>query len=160
MLIEFRVGNYRSVQEPQALSMVAGSGKELTANVCSSEADSKLELLRSAVVYGANAAGKSNLIRALHFMRHFVLSSAKESQQGEKISVDSFLFDKKYSSLASKFEVTFTKNKVRYQYGFELDKNRIYEEWLFAYPSGRMQQWFHRVYDKKRVLIYGNSVSF
>lgn len=149
MLVEFRLSNYRSVREPQVLSMVASTGKELAANVYPSDSDAKLELVRAAVVYGANAAGKSNLIRALHFMQQFVLSSAKESQQGEKISVDIFLFDKERSSQASKFEVTFTKNKVRYQYGFELDKDRIYEEWLYAYPSGRMQQWFHRVYDKK-----------
>jgi uncharacterized protein len=149
MLVEFRLSNYRSVRKPQVLSMVASTGKELAANVCSADSDAKLELVRAAVIYGANAAGKSNLIRALYFMRGFILSSAKESQKGEDISVDSFLFDKEHSSQPSKFEVTFTKDKVRYQYGFELDKHRIYEEWLFAYPSGRMQQWFYRIYDKK-----------
>jgi AAA15 family ATPase/GTPase len=130
--------------------MVASTGNEFSANICTSDSDAKLALVRVAVVYGANAAGKSNLIRALHFMRRFILSSAKELQKGEAISVDSFLFDKEYASQPSKFEVTFTKDKVRYQYGFELDKQRIYEEWLFVYPSGRRQQWFHRVYDKDK----------
>ncbi|MCW5588594.1 MAG: ATP-binding protein [Legionellales bacterium] len=130
--------------------MVASTGKELPTNVSPADSDAKLELVHTAVIYGANAAGKSNLIRALHFMREFILSSTKELQKGEDISVDSFLFDKEYLSKPSKFEVTFIKNKVRYQYGFELDKRHIHEEWLFAYPFGRMQQWFHRVYDKKK----------
>ncbi len=149
MLIEFRVSNYRSIRDPQVLRMLASTGQELSENVCLSDSDANLRLVRSAVIYGANAAGKSNLIRALHFMRDIILSSAKESQQGEKILVDSFLFDKDTALQPSKFEVTFTQDKVRYQYGFELDKDRIYEEWLYAYPSGKMQQWFNRVYDKK-----------
>lgn len=149
MLIEFRLSNYRSFRDPQVLSLVASTGTELPQNIRVPDADSKLQLVRSAVIYGANAAGKSNLIRALHFMRHIILSSAKESQQGEKILVDSFLFDKETASKPSTFEITFTKNKVRYQYGFELDKDRVFEEWLYAYPSGRMQQWFSRAYDRK-----------
>lgn len=112
MLIEFRLGNYRSFRKPQALSMVASTRKELPTNVFRSDSDANLELVRAAVVYGANAAGKSNLIRALHFMRQFILWSARESQQGEDIPVDSFLFDKQHASQPSTFEVTFTKDKV------------------------------------------------
>lgn len=149
MLVEFRLGNYRSIRDPQVLSMVASSRKELPENTCKPDSDTNLELLRSAVIYGANAAGKSNVVRALEFMREVVLMSAKESQQGEKIPVKSFLFDKKTSSQPSTFETTFIKDKVRYQYGFVLDENRIFEEWLNAYPLGRMQQWFNREYDAK-----------
>jgi len=149
MLIEFRLENYRSIRDPQVLSMVASSGKELPENTCEPGPDANLKLLRSAVIYGANAAGKSNLVRALEFMRETVLLSAKESQQGEKILVKSFLFDKKNASQPSKFEITFITDKVRYQYGFVLDEDRIFEEWLNAYPLGRMQQWFNREYDAK-----------
>ncbi len=148
MLIEFRLSNFRSIRDPQTLSMVAGSGTELPQNICVSDSDSNLQLVRSAVIYGANAAGKSNLIRALYFMRRHILFSATKTQQGDKIPVDSFLFDKKVCQQPSKFEITFSKDKVRYQYGFELDKNRILEEWLYAYPSGRVQQWFFRKYNK------------
>lgn len=149
MLIEFRLCNYRSVRGPQVLSMVASTAQELPENICMSDSDTNLKLVRSAAIYGANAAGKSNLVRALDFMRKFILFSAKESQLGEKIPVDNFLFDKETALQPSKFEITFTKNKTRYQYGFELDKDHVSEEWLYAYPSGRIQQWFNRVYDKK-----------
>lgn len=148
MLIEFKLSNFRSVRDSQTLSMVAGAGKELPQNVCSSDSDQDLQLVRSAAIYGPNAGGKSNLIRALDFMRKFILLSAKESQQGEKIPVKSFLFDEKIREQPSTFEVTFSKEKVRYQYGFALDKDCVTEEWLFAYPSGRVQQWFTRKYDK------------
>lgn len=82
-------------------------------------------------------------------MGRFVIYSAKESQQGEKVLVKNFIFDKKTQSEPSEFEVTFIKEGIRYQYGFTVDENRILEEWLFAYPSNHGQQWFSRVYDKK-----------
>lgn len=148
MLVEFKVANYRSIRDLQTLSMVAGTGKELEQNTCRSGFDPDTQLVRTSVIYGPNAGGKTNLIRALHFMRYFVLSSAKESQQGEEISVESFLFDKKTKNQPSEFHVIFCKDKVRYQYGFILDKKQIKEEWLFAYPSGRIQRWFSRKYDK------------
>ena len=106
MLIEFRVANFRSICDPQVLSMVASSGNELPQNICACDSDPDMQLVRSAVIYGANASGKSNLIRALWFMRQFALHSAKESQQGEEIFVDSFRFDKKLSHQPSQFEVT------------------------------------------------------
>jgi AAA15 family ATPase/GTPase len=149
MLIEFRLSNYRSISSDQTLSLVAGIGAELPQNICALDSDPSLQLVRSAVMYGANAAGKSNLIRALYFMKMLVLVSAKESQQGEEIPVESFLFNKETREQPSQFEIIFSKDKVRYQYGFEVNKHRILEEWLYAYPAGKMQEWFSRKYDKE-----------
>ena len=65
MLIEFQITNFRSINETQTLSLVAGSGKELASeNTFESRLPGFPRLLRSAVVYGANAAGKNNLLRA------------------------------------------------------------------------------------------------
>lgn len=149
MLIELKVKNFRSIRDQQTLSLVASPATELSQNICSSGNDTDLHLVRVAVVYGANAGGKSNLLNALSFMRTFILSSAKESQQGDPISVESFLFDSISRKAPSELEVTFMKENVRYQYGFVVDENRIFEEWLFAYPLSRPQQWFSRVYDDK-----------
>ena len=146
MLIEFRVGNYKSIREPQLLSMVASQIKELPGNTCSCDSDHDLTLLRAAVIYGANAAGKSNLIKALSFMKDYVLISGALNI-GDEIQVTPFLFDSDYADKVSQFEVTFTKNNVRFQYGFALDKHRVHEEWLNAYPAGRIQRWFYRAYD-------------
>jgi uncharacterized protein len=149
MIIELKVKNFLSIREEQTLSLVASPATELNDNVFQAGKDSPLNLVRSAAIYGANASGKSNLLSALLFMQELVVLSAKESQQGEQISVTRFAFNKKNQSEPSEFEVTFIKEGVRYQYGFTLDEDRIFEEWLFAYPSNHSQQWFSRIYDVK-----------
>ncbi|MBW1706678.1 MAG: ATP-binding protein [Deltaproteobacteria bacterium] len=148
MLIEFSVTNYRSFLSPQSLTLTATTAAELQdENSFASPASSLPRLLRSAVVYGPNAGGKSNFIQAIGFMRRFVLSSAKESQEGEKIDVTPFLFSREGSGNPSEFELLFIQDSIRYQYGFAVNSERVTAEWLFAYPEGRVQKWFERNYD-------------
>ncbi len=149
MIVEFNVSNFRSIFKKQTFSMVASVSKGLENNICNSDCDDKLPLVRAAVLYGANASGKSNLLSALLLMRKLIISSAKESQQGEVIPVDGFFFNKKNRNKPCEFEVTFIKDKTRFQYGFSANKKQILEEWLFAYPLGKAQKWFSRVYDSK-----------
>jgi len=151
MLIEFSVGNYRSFWDAQTLSMAAGASKELRESNTFSPALKELpELLRSAVIYGANGGGKSNLVKALNFMQDLVLLSAKESQEGEEINLKPFFLHPEGPSKASEFEVLFVEDGVRYQYGFAVTKNRIVHEWLLAFPGNRAQRWFERAYDAKK----------
>ena len=74
MIIEFTVGNFLSFYEKRTISFEAQSISELKPNVIKYE---KYKLLRSAVIYGANSSGKSNLIKALDRMRENVLQSVK-----------------------------------------------------------------------------------
>ena len=148
MLIEFNVTNFRSFQETQTLSMAANNATELrTENTFNSGIKGLPHFLHSAVIYGPNAAGKSNLLLALRFMRSFVLSSANDGQQGKKIKVTPFLFHPQTNTQPSEFEVLFLKDGVRYQYGFAVTDERVTHEWLFAYPEKRAQRWFEREYD-------------
>ena len=148
MLIEFSVTNYRSFLTPQSLTLTANTATELQEeNSFISPVSNLPRLLRSAVVYGPNAAGKSNLVQAISFMKGFVLSSARESQEGEKIDVTPFLFTLQSSRNPSEFEVLFIQDGIRYQYGFGVNSKRVTGEWLFAYPEGRAQKWFERNYD-------------
>jgi len=148
MLIEFSVTNYRSFLPPQSLTLTANTAAELQEeNSFVSPVPNLPRLLRSAVVYGPNAAGKSNLIHAIAFMKRFILSSAKESQEGEKIDATPFLFNIHGSRNPSEFEVLFIQDGIRYQYGFAVNSERVTGEWLFAYPEGRAQKWFERNYD-------------
>ncbi len=149
MLIEFKTTNFRSIHETQTLSMVCGRGDEHKGrNTFSSGLSAAPELLRSAVIYGANAAGKSNMLFAMAFMKQFVLTS-QSSQEGQKIGVTPFLLSKKSNSEPSEFEVIFIQDNVRYQYGFSADADRVINEWLLAYPLERPQLWFERKYDPK-----------
>lgn len=148
MLIEFSVKNYRSFWESQTLSMAAGASKDLRENNTFSPALQELPgLLRSAVVYGANGGGKSNLVKALGFMQELVLMSAKESQEGEQIALKPFMLHPEGPSMASEFEVIFVEDSVRYQYGFAVTRRRIVHEWLLAFPGNRAQRWFERTFN-------------
>ena len=140
MLIEFRVGNYRSFREQQTLSLVAGKDTQLADNCV---VQGKLRLLKAVGVYGPNASGKSNFIKALKVMKDIVIDSA-DYQPGRKLPVEPFLFDSESQKKPSTFEVTFFHEKVRYQYGFTATNERIRDEWLLAYPKGRAQTWYER----------------
>ena len=150
MLIEFSVTNYRSFLPAQSLTLTANTATELQEeNSFVSPVSNLPRLLRSTVVYGPNAAGKSNLIHAIAFMKRFILSSAKESQEGEKIDATPFLFNRQSSRGPSEFEVLFIQDGIRYQYGFAVNSERVTGEWLFAYPESRAQKWFERNYDSE-----------
>ncbi|MHB1938525.1 MAG: AAA family ATPase [Acidobacteriaceae bacterium] len=147
MLIEFRVANFRSFRDRQTLSLVAGSGGEHRAhNVVASEDRKALNLLRTAVVYGPNAAGKSNLFRALHAFQWLVQFSASALQPGQPLPVVTpFRLVQESSEGPSEFEITFLNDdQVRYQYGCAVRPDRVVREWLIAYPQGRPQRWFER----------------
>lgn len=148
MLIQFSLKNFRSFRDHQTLSLVRGKGDELAGtNSFEPPTPGAASLLRSAAIYGPNASGKSNLLRALWAMQHTVVNSAAASQRGEPLKVTSFLFDELTSEAPSEFEVVFAVNETRYQYGFSATRERICEEWLMAFPKGRMQRWFSRAFD-------------
>ena len=153
MLLEFSVTNFRSICERQTLSMVASAYfKELESlnTFDAGTTERTPRLLRSAVLYGPNASGKSTVIEALDFMQDRVLHSQKESQAGDEI--DTVPFKLRASSRAedSEFEIALVEQGVRYEYGFRCNRQRFTEEWLYAYPQGRAQKWFHRVFDVDR----------
>lgn len=148
MLIEFSVANFRSIRDVQTLSLVAAAGKELrNTHVLSPQSRAAPDLLRSAVVYGPNAAGKSNLIRALQFMCSFVRDSSRKGQQRDTIAAAPFAADEDSRDEPSEFEVVFVEQGVRYRYGFSVTATRVVSEWLSAWPKGREQVWFERGID-------------
>jgi AAA15 family ATPase/GTPase len=147
MLVEFRVGNFRSFRDEQTLSLVASKDKELSNNCVKK---GKLRLLKTTGIYGPNASGKSNLIKAINTMQDIIRKPAKPR---EKLPVTPFKFDEKYNKNPSSFEVSFYKGDNRYQYGFTATSERIHDEWLLAYPKGRLkdtaQNWYERKFNKK-----------
>ena len=160
MLIEFNVSNFLSIREQTSLSLVKAKGPELAkSNTFASETPAVPSLLRSAAIYGANAAGKSNFIKALQVMRQLVLQSSTEIQAGESLPITPFLLDEQSHTSPCEFEVTFISQGVRYQYGFSATTERIVEEWLLAYPLGRPQRWIERTYDfKTKSYCWGSMV--
>ena len=148
MLVDFRVKNYRSIKDDQTFSMVAASGNELEeTNTFLLPKTKNVSLVKTAAIYGANAAGKSNLLKALKTMKKIILES---NTRGDKLDLQPFLLHTDSIDKPSEFEITFVFDEIRYQYGFTANSEKIIEEWLIAYPKGRPQNWFARAYDKEK----------
>lgn len=140
MILELTVGNYRSIKEPVTLSMEAASISDSPENVF---AAGKHTLLKSAVVYGANASGKSNLLIALAEMRHIVCSSSRMTSTDE-FGVTPFLLNTKTVGKPSFFEALFLIEGVRYRYGFELSPEKVHTEWLYQSKASAEKPLFIR----------------
>jgi len=144
MLIEFKIKNFRSFREEATLSMVASTDKTLPENMILAPEFGGRSLLRSAVVYGPNAAGKSNLISAINFVDDLV-NGSMDRKLNSPIEVTPFLLVTEPNTVPSEFEVTFIDSQdVRYQYGFHVTAKQVLREWLVAYPKGLPQTWFER----------------
>lgn len=157
MLIEFSVENFRSIKEEQKLSLIKDTPNEMPENFFDPLAPTVPELLNSAVIYGANASGKSNVLKAIECMR-FIVEESSNKKINAKLPLEPFLFNSQTKLEPTTFKINFIKNlpidnendlkPVRVEYGFSADENMIYEEWLSVYPKGREQSWFHRQYNE------------
>lgn len=150
MLIEMTTANFRSLRNKQTFSLAKAKGDESEAsNTFSVTIANEFELLRSAAIYGPNASGKSNFLLAFQTMKRIILESASSHQHGDLLPVSSFRLSPDTRNAPSEFEVIFIVDEVRYQYGFTATVDRIHEEWMLAYPKGRPQNWFTRVWGEK-----------
>lgn len=163
MLVEFRTKNFRSLRDEQVLSLVASSDKTLLdTHTLATGVKAAPHLLKSAVIYGANASGKSNLIKALQYMRGVVLESATVIQPGQTYDrLQPFKLDTESAGQPTEFEVTFILDGTRYQYGFAMTAHRIVKEHLLVYKAFKPQRWFERHFDEggeKDVYEFGPSL--
>lgn len=129
MLIRFSVENFLSFNARTEFSMLPGKGRTHEHHLIKPKHRSDLSLLKAGIIYGANASGKSNFVRAIDFTRRFVLRGT--SVENKKISFKSFRLDKDAQSKASRIEVELRYKEKNYAYGFVFDNDRIHEEWLY-----------------------------
>ena len=142
MLLRFRFSNFRSFKAEQTLSLIAGPLGDMPDIVRRPAAIREGALCLSAI-YGANASGKTNVIRALQFMSTAIGSSYRVWQPDAPIPRDPFL-DEESALAPSEFTADVLLDGIRHQYGFRMDSKTILEEWLHVYPRGKRQTWFHR----------------
>jgi len=143
MLIEFKVGNFLSFKKTVTLSMVAmrRTDEDDQPNLFGYH---DLNILKSTAIYGANASGKSNFIKALRFYRNYIRNSSIGTQVDERIPIKRFVLSDDIADEPAFFEATFVHNSVKYRYGFEATENEIIGEWLFGAPKGREAEFFVR----------------
>jgi uncharacterized protein len=145
MLIRFTVRNFKTFREKAELSMVSSNYDKFREQENIAEIpEFGLNLLKSAVIYGANASGKSKLLEAFLFMRSFVLTSSKESQKGESIDVEPFRLNTISENEPTEFEVIFNYHNEQFRYGFETTSKEIVSEWLYHKPNTKEVELFSR----------------
>jgi AAA15 family ATPase/GTPase len=127
--------------------MIATSDTSHPENIMEATSSSKLNILRTVAIYGANSSGKSKLLDAINFIDSFVSTSFLRKLNAS-IPVASFIYNEDAQNAPTDFEVTFVQKNIRYQYGFSVDKKRVHKEWLFSWPRGRQAIYFERTYDK------------
>lgn len=142
MLLKFRFSNFRSFRAEQELSLIAsklaGSGNGLFSPPGLGE-----QVLPVAAIYGANASGKTAVIKAFEFLADAVRLSHSRGQPDQEVPVEPFAGGD--PALASEFSVDFLLDGIRHQYGLAANRKAILREWLYVYPKGKRQLWFERV---------------
>ena len=133
MILEFCATNYLSIKDELKFSFIATPLKESCSepNDLFPLEDTGISLVRSAVVYGANASGKSNVVKAFGFYKRFIAESFKNSQAGEAIDVENFRLNATTVKEPTIMEATFTDGEFIYRYGFEVDSQSVHGEWLY-----------------------------
>lgn len=148
MILRFSVTNHRSIRDEQALSLVATTLRDSPTPLISSPSVGSLSILPTAIIYGANASGKSNLVSAIRFMKNAVLFSHSKGKPGGGVPRRPFRLDDEGIKSPSTFELDFILQNVRYTYGFSANSEAFEEEWLYGFPSNRRQVLFERSGDK------------
>ncbi len=141
MLVQFIVDNFMCFAEETVFSMVASAKLKQHKNHLI-QLTPETDLLRTSVLYGANAHGKTKLVEAIDFAKQLIVNGI----QGTKaIPVTPFRLDKILRTQPSRFEFVILYQNIRYHYGFIINKQRVLEEWLFVTPKKREVRYFERV---------------
>jgi AAA15 family ATPase/GTPase len=144
MLLRFGVQNHLSIRDAQELSLVASKLKDDESGLIRNPGLGDERVLPAAVIYGANASGKSNLIAALEFMRTTVLYSHSRGEPGARVPRTPFALDPESATASSRFDADFIAGGIRYHYGFEASDIAFTSEWLYSFPNNRRQTLFER----------------
>lgn len=158
MIEEFSFGNFWSFKDIQTLNMTAAKIKSKNALLDTNNVfpvNKELSLIKSKAIYGANASGKSNVVKALVTFIRIIRDSAKEEQALNLI--DSFQLSTETNLQPTFFQLIFRVGKKRYRYGFEADDKSIKSEWLFSTPGKREQPLFIR---EKNEIVEINQTHF
>jgi uncharacterized protein len=149
VLLTFRGQNVRSFRDEFELSLLATTlaDESVPREVPWREGGQPLPVLPAACILGANASGKSNVLRAMEDMRRHVLHSFRSGDPTGGISRRPFLLDASVAGTPSTFEVDLILRGVRHEYGFRIDDERVVEEWAYRYPHGRPVVMFKREWD-------------
>ncbi len=144
MIIEIRLSNFFTIKDEIVLDLKAGSSQtkktqELSQNTFSFKDTS---ILKTLALYGANASGKSNIIKAIRFCCRLVFESHLHNEN-TVFAFSPFKFDG-FGNKPSTFLIKFVSNQVEYEYSFSLTQTEILSESLYYFPNNRRAKIFAR----------------
>lgn len=141
MLLQFNVKNHLSFKNEAILSLYANADKSHEDELLPFN---KEKILPSIAIYGANAAGKSNLHKALTAAILLVRESSNLQVNQPLMRVKPFLLDDDSRNEKTRFDFIYTYKGTKYEYGFVLDKTSVYEEYLYEYKTSKPTMIFER----------------
>lgn len=148
MILEIRLSNFFSIKDEviidfRAANIKSANAKALKTNVFE---QNKSDILKTLIIYGANASGKSNIIKAIRFCNAMVF----ESHNNNENTIYNFIPFKfeNYKNKPSTYFIRFVLNDIEYEYSFSMTHTSIVTESLYYYPKGRIKEIFTR--DEKR----------
>ena len=144
MLIRFSVENFMSFKDEVEFSMVPGRTRMHRDHVYVDDRRKDIRLLKSSVIYGANASGKTNLIKAMDFAQDLIIEGANRNQD---IQITPFLLDSKYISKPSRFAFEIKVGAKSYLYRFVVDRKRVHSETLIEMRRASERLIFERITD-------------
>ncbi len=145
MLLRFSVSNFGSLRDKQELSMIASHAiTDNAGGLIETSALHDEKVLPATVIYGANASGKSSVIRALWHMQNLVRDSHRKGKPSGGVQLNPFLLDPDYAETPSAFSLDFILNGARYAYSLTATKQEFISESLFAWSNNRRTRLFER----------------
>ena len=144
MIKEIRLSNFYSIKDEVVLDLKTGNSKtQKSQNLSHNVFDfGDTQLLKSVAIYGANASGKSNIIKAIQFCVRMVFNSHNHNEN-VVFNFKPFKF-KGFSKKPSVFKIIFAIKEIEYEYSFSLNQTEIITEELYYYPNGRRAKVFTR----------------
>jgi len=148
MVLEIRLSNFFSIKDEVVLDFRAANIKSANAKALKNNVfnENKSDILKTLVIYGANASGKSNVIKAIRFCNAMVF----ESHNNNENTIYNFMPFKfeNYGIKPSTYFIRFVLNEIEFEYSFSLSRTAIITENLYYYPKGRIKEIFTR--DERR----------
>ena len=144
MILQFKVKNFLSIREEQTLDFTASADK--TYEDYAVVKIKGVRISKLGVVYGPNASGKSNILKALAWFIFYLVAS-RSKKPGTGTGLTPFMMDEDSRNQNSSFELIFYIGDVRYEYSVVLNNQKIYKEELYFYPNNRRALFYERTWN-------------
>ena len=158
MIAEFKIRNFYSLRGEQTLSFIP-TNDDTSRDIYTEEVADGVSLLKIGCIYGSNASGKTNILKALDFFSQFMVNDGLN--KGDEIGVVPFLLDDVSDKERTQFEMSFYLNREKYKLNLVLDNKVIYEETLQVYSSVQPTLLYKRTYNPEKDatdIVFGGKV--